>query len=84
MGTLIFICPGTRQTVSTGIEIDPASFSTLSRPTYLYAKRSVGWRDRRRSPGVLSDASIQAKIARGRVEPPALDPPRQVRSHAVG
>jgi hypothetical protein len=29
MGTLIFICPGTRQTVSTGIEIDPASFSTL-------------------------------------------------------
>lgn len=46
-----------------------------SRPTYLYAKRSVGWRDRRRSPGVLSDASIQAKIARGRVEPPALDPP---------
>ena len=29
MGTLIFICPGTRQTSSTGIEIDPASFSTL-------------------------------------------------------
>jgi hypothetical protein len=29
MGTLIFICPGTRQTVSTGIKIDPASFSTL-------------------------------------------------------
>jgi hypothetical protein len=26
MGTLIFICPGTRQTFSTGIEIDPASF----------------------------------------------------------
>ena len=47
-----------------------------SRPTYLYAKRSVGGRDPHRSPGVLdSDASIQAKIARGRVEPPALDPP---------
>jgi len=29
MGTLIFVGPGTRQTVSTGIEIDPASFSTL-------------------------------------------------------
>lgn len=26
MGTLIFICPRTRQTVSTGIEIDPAKF----------------------------------------------------------
>jgi hypothetical protein len=26
MGTLVFVRPGTRQTVSTGIEIDPAKF----------------------------------------------------------
>ena len=42
MGTLIFICPGTRQTVSTGIEIDPASFSTLKQTHVSLCKTKRG------------------------------------------
>jgi hypothetical protein len=31
MGTLVFVCPATGQEVSTGIEMDPATFAGLRR-----------------------------------------------------
>jgi hypothetical protein len=33
MGTLVFVCPSTGQEVSTGIDIDRASYRKLSRTT---------------------------------------------------
>ena len=33
MSTLLFVCPATRQQVSTGIEIDRSSFKSLPRHT---------------------------------------------------
>jgi hypothetical protein len=65
MGTLIFVCPGTRQTVSTGIEIDPASFSTLESDGL-----SGSDRPQCSEPHQLSQISVYLK--RDGTEPPPI------------